>query len=326
MERRKKILSLFIKLIVGIGSFAIIYLRLKSEFTAEKLTILSEASFSIKGIFSFVLCLLLLPINWGLEALKWQLITAPLQKISYRLASWSVYSGVCLGNLAPGRATEFVAKIIFFKPENRAKISVLHFVGGLFQLSITIIAGLLAMLYSLNRFGDESAWMPYLIGGVGLLALTALVFCIGNLNFILDLVARKISKTNQLEALSYTFSHRLIVQLFGFSALRYSVFFVQMLLLISIFHPINFSLCIGISLYFLITTLIPMISVLEAPIRAAIALLVFKDSGLTNTALALCATLMWIVNIILPSILGYIILVQQNFNFSLSRQKNEPVI
>src|SRR5688572_30961137 len=87
---------------------------------------------------AFMLAILLIPVNWGIEAYKWKLITAPIQWVSYKTATKSVYSGVCLGNLAPGRATEFLAKIIFFKIENRPKISVLHFVGGMFQLSITI--------------------------------------------------------------------------------------------------------------------------------------------------------------------------------------------
>lgn len=320
MEQRKKILSILIKLLVGIGSFAIIYLRLKSDFTPEKLSLLYGAAFSAKGILSFTACILLIPVNWGIEAYKWRLITKPVEKISYKTATQSVYSGVCLGNLAPGRATEFVAKIIFFKPENRSKITVLHFIGGMFQLSITIITGLSALLYNLNSFAGESVWMAYLAGGLGILVLIALFLCIYKLDYILNLISKKISKQNSVTDFKYPFTSGLISKLFAFSALRYSVFFLQMLLLISVFHSIEISLCLGILLYFLITTVIPMISILEGPIRAAIALVVFKDSGLSNTALALASVLIWMANIIVPSVVGYIILLRQNFNFKLPRR------
>lgn len=267
-------------------------------------------------------CLLLIPVNWGIEAYKWKLITAPIQWISYKTATKSVYSGVCLGNLAPGRATEFLAKIIFFKIENRPKITVLHFVGGMFQLSITIISGFIALLLMLKNFGGDSVWMTYTTSIIGIILLTLLILSIYKINYILNFISKKISKQSQVEDFNYKFSAKALIKLFGFSALRYAVFFLQFVLLIYLFHRgISVSVFSEIALYFLITTTIPMISVLEAAIRAAVALVVFKDSGISNSALALSSLLIWLVNIIIPSIFGYIILLRQNFNFKLFKTK-----
>jgi hypothetical protein len=323
LEQRKKILSTLIKLLIGLGSFVVIYLRLKNDFTSEKLGLLYTAAFSAQGLFSLALCLLLIPVNWGIEAFRWKLITAPVEAVSYYTATQSVYSGVCLGNLAPGRATEFLAKIIFFKPENRPRITVLHFINGLFQLSITILAGLGALWVHLNSFGSEHAWMAYVAGGLSALLLLVLCLCLYRLNPILNFVSRKLSKEKQIEDFSYPFTTGLVIQLFFLSVLRYSVFFCQMALLIYLFHHEQPGLFIlsEIALYFLITTVIPMISVLEAPIRAAIALVVFRDSGISNSVLALSSVLIWLVNIIIPSIYGYLILLRQNFNFKLFASK-----
>ncbi len=320
MERRKKILSILIKLLIGLGSFVVIYLRLKSDFTPDKLSVLYQTAFSGRGLVVFLLCILLIPVNWGIESYKWMLITRPVEKISYKTATQSVYSGVCLGNLAPGRATEFLAKIIFFKTENRSKVTVLHFVGGMFQLSVTIISGLTVLLYNLNRFAGDNSWMAYLASTLSMIVLAVLIICIYKLDDLLNLISKTVSKKNKLENFKYPFSGSLISKLFLFSVIRYSVFFTQMLLLISIFYPeAGLSLGPDILLYFLITTIIPMISVLEAPIRAAIALVVFKDSGLSDTTLALSSVLIWLVNIIVPSVYGYIILLRQNFNFNIYR-------
>lgn len=323
MEQRKKILSILIKLLIGIGSFMVIYLRLKSDLNAEKLDLLRASAFSPQGLLCFLLCLALIPVNWGIEARRWQQITMPVEPVSYKTATQSVYSGVCLGNLAPGRATEFLAKIIFFRPENRPRITVLHFINGMFQLSVTIIAGLLALVLHLNSFGREHAWMAYAAAGLGVIMLTLLCVSLYKVDVILSLVSKKLSKDKQLEAFSYPFSAGLILKLFSLSVLRYAVFFLQMVLLIYLFHQSPFSLFMlsQIALYFLITTIIPMISVLEAPIRAAIALVVFRDSGISDTALALSSVLIWLVNIIVPSLYGYSILLKQNFNFKLFRSK-----
>lgn len=322
MQTRKKILSLLIKLLIGVGSFLIIYIRLKSDFTPEKLDLLYASAFSATGVICFLFCLLLIPVNWGIEAYKWKLITAPIQWVSYKTATKSVYAGVCLGNLAPGRATEFLAKIIFFKIENRPKITVLHFVGGMFQLSITIISGFIALLFMLKDFGGDSAWMTYTTSTIGVLLLALLTLSIYKINDLLNFISKKISKQSQVEDFNYRFTAKVLLKLFGFSALRYSVFFLQMVLLIYLFHRgISVSIFPEIALYFLITTTIPMISVLEAAIRAAVALVVFKDSGVSNSALALSSLLIWLVNIIVPSIFGYIILLRQNFNFKLFKTK-----
>jgi hypothetical protein len=308
--------------LVGLACFGLIYFRLAPEFTPTNLAILSEHVFSAQGLVFLLLALLLIPINWGIEAYKWKIITAPVQWVSYKTATKSVYSGVCLGNLAPGRATEFLAKIIFFKIDNRPRITVLHFVGGMFQLSITIITGFVAILFKMQEFGSSATWIRYAVPTSGILLLGLLILCIYKINWILNFVSKKISKDKAVEDFEYRFTTKILLQLFSFSLLRYTVFFCQFFLLISLFDPqVDFLIFPGILLYFLITTVIPMISALEAAIRAAVAIMVFQNSGISSAGLALSSLLLWLVNIIVPSIVGYYFLVKQNFNFKLFKTK-----
>ncbi|MBX3163236.1 MAG: flippase-like domain-containing protein [Bacteroidetes bacterium] len=312
MLARKKIFSILIKALIGVASLSVIYFRLKDDFTHDKLQLIYNAAFSGKGILFFALCLLLMPVNWGIEAYKWKLITTPVEKINYATANKSIYSGICLGNLAPGRATEFLAKIIFFSPANRPKVTVLHFINGMFQFSITIVVGLIALLFKLNSFGEEFEWIAYITASIGVLVIVLLILCIYKIDFILHLVQKKISKEKNTQEFNYTFSAKTLFQLSGFSLLRYAVFFSQLVLLIYLFHPQHFdtNIFIGIALYFLITSVMPMISVLEAAIRAAIALVVFKNSGIENSVLALATVLLWFINIVIPSAVGYYFLVK----------------
>lgn len=319
LPQQKKIFSILIKAIIGVASLLVIYVRLKNDFTPDKLQLIYKSAFSGGGILFFSLCLLLMPLNWGIEAYKWKLITSPLEKINYATANKSIYSGICVGNLAPGRATEFLAKIIFFHPANRSKVAVLHFINGMFQFSVTIVVGLTALLFKLNSFGKELSWVAYVTGITGFLAIALLVFCIYKIDFILHLVQKKISKEKNAVAFNYQFSASTLLQLSGFSALRYLVFFSQLALLIYLFHAQTFSstIFIGMALYFLITSVLPMISVLEAAIRAAIALVVFNGTGIMNYVLALATFLLWFINIVIPSAIGYYFLVKEKFNFGI---------
>ncbi len=318
MQERKKIISTVLKLTIGLASFAIIYFRLRSNFTSDKLELLYASVFSLKGILCFTASLFLIPINWGIESYKWKLITTPVEPINFNTAMRSIYSGVCLGNLAPGRATEFVAKILFFEPDNRPKITVLHFINGMFQFCITIILGLFALIYKLQQL-NNSYWLAYLAAAIGVIILTALALSIYKIEFLLNLISKKISKENYVPNFKYEFSSTLILKLFSLSVLRYLAFFTQFILLISMLDPIEFSFILftSASIYFLITSTIPMISFLEAAIRAAVAIFVFENTGLNPSAMALSAILLWFVNIVIPSIFGYYFLLKLNFNFKL---------
>lgn len=322
MIRHKKILSILIKIAIGLASFLIIYFRIRKDFTPENIILLSDSVLSLTGIVSLLICLVLIPVNWGLESYKWKLITTPIEPVSFRTASLSVYSGICLGNLAPGRATEFIAKIIFFKPENRPQITILHFVNGMFQLSVTYLVGFIALAYRLNSFGDDYVWVAYTAISSAAVVILIFILCIIKIDWVLNFITQRISKKKGTGKLEYQFNASLLFQLFGFSVLRYAVFFIQMALLINLFaQTFSFTIALGIALYFLITTTIPMISFLEAAIRAAVALIVFKDSGMSGAALALASVTVWIVNIIIPSITGYFILLKQKFDFKFYASK-----
>ncbi len=253
-----------------------------------------------------------------MEALKWKKITEQIEEISFTTAYKSILSGICLGNLAPGRATEFVAKIFFFQQQNRSKITVLHFVNGMFQLCITILAGSASILISLGTFSQNKI-IVYVTLSLAVIVFIAFVISLVKIKWLLKFVTKKINKTN--EHFEFSLSRKLISLLFGYSILRYFVFIAQFLLVIFAISAIDFSvnLVVGIAMYFLITTIIPMISFIEPAIRASIALIVFSNCGLSNLEMVLSGILIWLLNIVLPSIAGYLILINQKFNFKFSK-------
>jgi hypothetical protein len=323
LNKPKKIISIVIKSLIGILSVAVVYQRLKSDFNSQNLNILYDSVFSVSGGLSVFVCLLFIPLNWGLESWKWKMITAPVEKISFRTAQRSVYAGICLGNLAPGRATEFLAKIIFFKNENRPNITVLHFVNGMFQLCVTYLIGFIALAFKFRSFAAGYAWIAYLTSAVALLVIVLFVLSLVKIDKVLHFVSRNILKKHDLSDFKYEFTRPLLIKLFGLSLIRYIVFFIQLMLLVNLFSAGAFSFSIGLSiaLYFLITTTIPMISVIEPAIRAAVALVVFRDTGVSNTALTMASVSIWMINIIVPSIAGYFILLEQNFDFYFTKAK-----
>lgn len=326
LKPAKKILSFSLKLAVGLLSFWVIYWRLKNDLGPEQWPLLKTTFLSPSSLLLLLSALCLMPLNWGIESLKWQHITKPIEPIPFTDAQGSVYSGVFAGNLAPGRATEFLAKILFFKPENRISVTVLHFINGMFQLSITIILGLLAMYYKTQAFTGDLAWVKYAGSIGGLMLLLLFGWCFLNTGYILKFVIRRILKQEDATPFNYSFSRNSIIFLFGFSVVRYVVFASQMALLL-ICSGASFSvvLFVNTAIYFFITTTIPMVSFLEAAIRVAIALVVFKDLGIAVSLLALVSVLLWLINIVIPSIIGYIVLINKKIDFSVLKKRRKAI-
>jgi hypothetical protein len=301
-----------------LASFAIIYWRIQKELTGNNVDLLVDALTNSTGLLMIITSVVLFPVNWGLEGYKWMLITSQIQKINYKTATRSVYAGICVGNLAPGRATEFLAKIHFFKPENRISITVLHFVNGLFQLSITVLFGLLALLLRSNSSATNDEMLKNASIILSFVVMLGFILALLNINKLINWFYKRFSKSSKAEVVHLSWGNGLLAKLFLLSFVRYIVFTLQFVLLLNVFNvQANYVyLFTGIYIYFLFTTIIPMFSVIEAAVRTAIALVVFSDLGLSNAALAIVAVLLWLINIVFPSIVGYVILLRENLSLS----------
>lgn len=315
----KNIITWLVKILIGVGSFAFIYWRLKDDLNAENLKLLTTTFLLPTAYCLLIFCLLLVPVNWGIESYKWKLITKPIEEISLVTSMKSVYSGLCVGNLAPGRATEFLAKVLFFKPDNRPTITLLHFVNGMFQLSITIVIGLLALVFKFDTGNGLNSAQFLSIGIFCMLLLAFFLMFVFKFNTLQKWIFGLFKKSLAAKSLPYTFTKNSIATLTFFSILRYIVFTAQFVLILKLFYQgtINSSILASVCIYFLLTTVLPMISFIEPAVRAAIAILVFRNTDINEISLVLTAVLLWLINIVLPSILGYLIILREKFEINL---------
>lgn len=313
MVRTKKIIAFSIKLLIGIVSFYIIYTKLAAIPQLKEQLIHACSESNMYVIIGLVL--LLMPINWGIESFKWKLITDQVEPINYSIALKSVFSGICLGNVAPGRAMEFLAKIYYFKSENKPTITVLHFINGMFQMLITVVVGLIAITYKLTHNG-QSTNMIYVILIAGLCLILFFCWAILNVSFIQQKL-KFIKWFNKIgEAEHVQFSKNLILQLISLSIIRYLVFSIQFYLILNALSPqvdIWWAFT-SIAAYFMLTSIIPMISVIEPAIRAAIALFVFNQTSDNSVTVVLASTLMWMINVVIPSIIGYVVILKEKID------------
>ncbi len=248
-----------------------------------------------------LLFVLLASINWSLELVKWRTLVNVLKKITFRESARQCLSALSASLWTPNRIGEYGVKPLFFPKEERKKVMVLNLFSNLSQLFATILFGIPGLVYVLFRFDIEvAAWKPLLL----------LVFVLGMLTagYVFrkrELLIRGLSLQKLLDYFrSIPLEIRMRVVLL--SVLRYVVFTGLFCLLLGFFGidiPVTTALPLVTSMY-LIASVLPSFFFTEVAIKGGVALWLFSHAGYDEIAVLCTVTAMWLLNFVLPAILG----------------------
>lgn len=303
----KKIFIIAGKILVGLLLSWVLIDELRESSAEFNRVPLRETLMQPDNLLLLAACILLMPVNWIIETIKWRMIVRTLTgDFSFRKAFKSVFAGVAFGNLAPGRATEFAGKIIFVPQQFRVHASYLHFVSGASQLSITILAGLMAVAFKGIPDKDNTFLTIVTFGFIPVVLGASLLFFFNPRWFFQRL--RKIKMIRKRAEGEVSVERKVQFQIFALSAVRYLVFAIQFLLIAGIFFSEkNFSVIVpGVCLYYLFSSVVPMFSVIEPFMRGGIAVIVFGKVEPNSINVFISSTAIWLINIVIPSVAGYL--------------------
>ena len=261
-----------------------------------------------------MIVLLLMLLNWTLEALKWKYLLSSFQHISFHKALKAILGGLTIAVVTPARIGEIGGRILFLK-NNRMKGLLTSIIGSISQLCTTIIMGLIAATFFVVYVLKFNS--IFLIGIPFLICLILLLFF--NLNKFDKILIRfrftkrlgriiKVSKFYKILA-----DKKVLSVALTFSFIRYIIFAVQYLLLLKIFGlqiAVPEAIAV-IGSIFLLQTIIPTPAIAELGIRNGLA--VFLFSFLTNSteSVIAAATSIWIINLLIPATFGSFFVIRQ---------------
>ncbi|MCP2045238.1 lysylphosphatidylglycerol synthase domain-containing protein [Pontibacter sp. HSC-36F09] len=311
ITRNRRFLLVSGKVVVVLLTFYFLYLAI---FTAPD-TLLSwqailQAARQSNYTFLLILSALLIPVNWGLEAWKWQILGQKLEHISYLRAFRAVMVGLTLGFITPNRLGDYAGRVLELKSKERLEGIGAVFIGRFCQLVATVLVGTLGLVY----FALLLYWMEY--PGVCLsiffllLVLNAtMLLLLFNARAMVALVAavgplRKLAKYLAIMG-RYTFGEMNRVLLL--SLLRYFVFLLQFVLLLVLFEvrlsPVEY--ISGVSTTFFLKSVVPSVSLLsDLGMRELSAMYVFGLLGQERLQVLTASLSLWLLNIVVPSAVG----------------------
>lgn len=300
-KRYYKVISLFIKSLILILSFYYIYQKI-----IESPVAMDISFFGHGNKFYAILIFFLMFINWSLEALKWKILAAPLESISFMTSLKAVFSGVTVSILTPNRIGEFAARVFFLQKADKIRASVSSLLGSLMQLSITILLGILAYVILQKNYYDFFQTEQFISTNDLLFLIILTASLMGVIGFIyLKRNTVFFPYKKYLDVLALYSKHELNT-IFALSLLRYMVFSFQYYLALQLFGInggtlILFSL---IALTFFATSAIPTFALTEIAVRMGTAVYFFSTISFDLRAIIASSLFLWIVNIAIPALIG----------------------
>ena len=267
----------------------------------------------------FWLSLLLVVVNWGIEAWKWQIQLAPLEKISFITAFKSVLAGCSITMLTPNRMGEFGGRILYVQEENRLRAITLTILGSISQFLITVLmgtAGLIIMKYFSGQYSNIFQTIPgFLSNSVLFMALALSTFTLlfyFRIGWLVHLMERIkfLSKPLKYVRLLEQFSGKQLLRILLLSLLRYGVFILQYLLLLQVMGieiDSLVSFCL-LTVFYLIMAMAPTIGFAELPVRATASVELFKLFTPNIVGIQAAALGIWLINLVLPAVIGSILI------------------
>ncbi len=264
--------------------------------------------------FAFFLMLL----NWGIEALKWQLLLRPLEKLSFINSFKSVLAGCSITMLTPNRVGEYGGRILYVKQENRLDAIPLTILGSVSQLFVTVLMGTLGLIYLKYFSQDKQLFnsLPAYTADILLYISTSGAVFLILIYLRVGLLVRLLKKIKSLRKLAAhivlldTFSGKQLLRILFLSFLRYMVFILQFVLLLQIMQvQISFLTCFRLlTVFYLVMAIAPTIGFTELPIRVAASLEILQLYSNNFLGIQAASLGIWIINLVIPAIVGSLLI------------------
>ncbi|SDC50038.1 lysylphosphatidylglycerol synthase domain-containing protein [Pedobacter soli] len=315
--KNKKILSLLIKAAIVLFAFWFIYHKLVANKNLSDFRTLLKDIDQLEITAVIGLVVLLMFVNWLLEAAKWKYLMSHIEAISFYRAIESVFCGLTMAIFTPNRLGEYGGRVFFLSPRRRIVGVVAMSVGSIGQLVLTNVFGAIAACFFVYRF------IP--IDRVLFIAVVflAVFFCLFFIVFYFNikwlnglLLSFKFTrKYKKFYSILGRYRRKELLRIIGYCLARYLVFSSQyFILFIWLIPGLHYADIVMMTcLLFLVQSALPSLDLFDVGIRSVTAVELFKHVTDQHVAVIACTASIWLINIIIPAILGAYFVFKLNF-------------
>ena len=295
-----------------------IYRQIKQQPNLEQAWHGIRESLSSPMLWNLVAVIILMAVNWSIEAVKWRMSISRIQQVSFGKAFKAVLSGVSFSVSTPNRMGEYLGRVLYMEEGKRLKTISITIVGSISQLIITLLMGSIGLIVLRSNIQTDQLvspmWMNVILSGTigALLVLTLFYFRLPWLVKWVDRLPGSKKFVYLIRALE-DFSATLLLRLLSLSLLRFIVFIVQYYLLFHLFD-VNISwwqVYWPVSVSFLVMAVIPTIAIAELAQRGKVVTTLVGLYSSNGLGMTFATAGIWFINLILPAIAGSLLILSR---------------
>lgn len=301
----KKYLSIIIKIVIVFFSFYFIYHQLVENKSFEELDISVLIDTVKKNKVYLVGVILMMFLNWLVEALKWRYMISKIENISIMTAYRAIFTGITVSTFTPNRIGEYGGRVFCLEQGDRIKAVFITVLCSMSQLLVTILYGSISLFILFDEILIDKTFLS-----VSLLILLNLflLFSYFNISHIVNFLGKfkLINSFKKYLEVLVMYNYRDLFIAFIYSNTRYFIFSLQFIILLHVFG-INISFMdaiLSVMLIFFFITITPTITIAEIGVRGSVAIFVLGLFSSNDIAILSSTTLLWLINLIIPAIIG----------------------
>ncbi|GGB16833.1 hypothetical protein GCM10011500_36020 [Mucilaginibacter rubeus] len=263
------------------------------------------------------LVVILMFLNWFLEALKWRYVTKTLINISLWEAVEAVFCGLTWAVTTPNRLGEYGGRVMFLPPRKRIPGIFAMGVGSFSQGSVTNVLGVIAMIWFVVNFIHANLLLAWGVVAIGVVIAAMQLIFYFHIKWAVTLLDRVpfIKKYHRFfEVMGRYHTHELI-KIMGFSIARYITFSMQYFLVFQLLmpHMVVVPMMLMLMLFFVVSSAIPSLDLFDIGVRGFTASHLFVYVTDQNIAVIAGVSSIWLINLFIPAILGSFFVLKLKF-------------
>jgi hypothetical protein len=316
--RAKKLFSYLLKFGILVLAFWFIYQRIiKNGANLQQFQKLTAQITYDKVLITMIFVVLLMIINWVLESLKWWHLTRALSPMSVWRAIESVFCGLTWAVFTPNRIGEYGGRVMFLPNRKRIHGVFAMAVGSFGQNVITNVLGAAASVWFLYSFIHPNSWLMLGITLVAAGFIAIMLTFYFHIKWMVSLLNRIkfLKKYHRFFDIMGNYKTGELLSIMWFCLARFFVFTFQYYLIIHLLIPqipiLQMSLLMFV--FFFIQSAIPSLDLLDIGVRALTAGKLFSYVTDQSIAVVVAISLIYIINLIIPAILGSVFVFKLKF-------------
>lgn len=319
MPIRNKNIKLIINYVAGPIVFCIlsyaIYVQIQKQ---------TDWQASIQHIFNpskaweIIPVFLLMFLNWGIEARKWQLALSKSGNISFITSVKAIFSGTTMAFFTPNRIGEYMGRMLHLERKDRLPSIALTVVCSISQLLVTFVAGTIGLFILKEKIAARYDY-PNVIFWINLL-----LYIVAAASIVLTLfyfrLAWMVKWIDRMPKIGHWLRHirpvedfnaTILTRLLSLSVARYFVFIAQYFLLFNVFGVELgwWQSFWSVSVVFLVIAIVPSVAALtELGVRWNTSIEVLHLFSLNTAGILAVSLAAWLINLVIPALIGSLLI------------------